>query len=154
VTSSIKLVLDEQQTLLNMQGDGERRYEHAAQTGASRLASINPIPDGDGDASTCPVCSSRLPEDDPTVGQMRRSLDQLRDQLTSVETARPRRAAALAELDQRATVLRQELRAVEAALAGIRAADAQAEADQRRAQAQAFIQGRIDLYLTRLHHAG
>jgi chromosome segregation ATPase len=82
-----------------------------------------------------------------------RSLDQLRDQLTSVETARPRRAAALAELDQRATAFRQELRAVETALAGIRAADAQAEADQHRAQAQAFTQGRIDLYFTRLRHA-
>jgi hypothetical protein len=30
--------------------------------------------------------------------------------------------------------------------------DAQAEADQRRAQAQAFPQGRIDIYLTRLRH--
>jgi hypothetical protein len=144
----------DQQALLNQQDDGERRYQRAAQGGASRLQSIDLIsPDGEETAEACPVCASPLTEPDPTAGQLRQSLEQLRSQLRSVDAARPRRAAALADLDSQATAARQELRAIDAALASLRATDAQNDADQRAARAQAFTQGRIDLYLARLSRA-
>jgi hypothetical protein len=147
--------IGDQQALLNQQDDGERRYQRAAQGGATRLQSIDLIPgDGDETAGVCPVCTSAMTEPDPTAGQLRESLEQLRGQLRSVDAARPRRVAALADLDNQAAAARQELRAIDTALAGLRAADAQYDADQQTARAQAFTQGRIDLYLTRQSPAG
>jgi hypothetical protein len=144
----------DQQALLNQQDDGERRYQRAAQVGAARLQSIDLIsPDTEGAAEVCPVCASALTEPDPTAGQLRQSLEQLRSQLRSVDAARPRRAAALADLDSRAAGARQELRAIDAALASPRSADAQDDSDQRTVRARAFTQGRIDLYLARLSRA-
>jgi Protein of unknown function (DUF3732) len=147
--------IGDQQALLNQQHDGELRYQRAAQGGAARLQSIDLIsPNGEQEtAGVCPVCDSLLTEPDPTAGQLRQSLEQLRSQLRSVDAARPRRAAALADLDNRATAARQELRAIDAALASLRAADPQSSSDQQAARSQAFTQGRIDLYLARLSRA-
>ena len=80
----------EQQALLNQQDDGERHYERAVQGGAARLQSIDLISsDGEEAAEVCPVCASSLTEPDPTAGQLRQSLEQLRSQLRSVDAARP-----------------------------------------------------------------
>jgi hypothetical protein len=147
--------LGDQRALLSRQHDGERDYRRAVQGGADRLQSIDLIAPDEGQdaAGVCPVCDSPLAEPDPAAGQLRETLDQLRNQLRSVETARPRRAAALADLDNRAAAARQELRAIDAALAGLRAANARNVSDQQGGQRQAFTQGRIDLYLTRLSRA-
>jgi hypothetical protein len=146
--------IGDQRALLGQQDDGERSYQRAAQGGAARLQSIDLISsDGEEIAGVCPVCASALTEPDPTAGELRQSLEQLRGQLRSVDAARPRRAAALADLDNRATAARQELRAIDAALASVRGADAQNDVDQRTVRAQAFTQGRVDLYLARLSRA-
>src|SRR5690606_8631742 len=82
------------------------------------------------------------------------TLDELRNQLRAVETAQPRRVAALSELDRRADSIRQELRSVDSALASMRAADVAIDATRSRREDQAFTKGRIDLYLTRLRQIG
>ena len=82
------------------------------------------------------------------------ALDDLRGQLLAVETACPRRVAALAELDRLADAARQDLRTVESAIAGLRAADNAVDESRVLAETQAFTKGRIDLYLTRLRRVG
>jgi hypothetical protein len=147
--------IGDQRELLTQQHDGERQYQRAAQGGAARLQSIDLIsPNGEQEAAgICPLCDSPLTEPDPTAGQLRQSLEQLRSQLRSVDAARPRRAAALGDLDNRATAARQELRAIDAALASLRPVDTQSGSDQQASRSQAFTQGRIDLYLARLSRA-
>jgi hypothetical protein len=144
----------EQRTLLDDQARGERDYQTTVRVGAGRLQSLELMqPDGHISADICPMCGNGLTEPDPQVGELRQTLDDLRGQLRAVETAQPRRVAALSELDRRTDDVRQELRSIEAALAGIRAADSANAANSQR-ENQAFTKGRIDLYLTRLRQIG
>ncbi|MGY4898648.1 DUF3732 domain-containing protein [Micromonospora aurantiaca (nom. illeg.)] len=147
--------IGEQRALLDDQVRGERDYQTAVRVGAGRLQSLELMqPDDHIGADTCPMCGNGLAEPDPQLGELQQTLDELRSQLRAVETAQPRRVAALGELDRRADGIRQELRSVDTALAGIRAADAAIDAARSRREDQAFTKGRIDLYLTRLRQAG
>ena len=62
--------------------------------------------------------------------------------------------AALAELDPPRDAAHQELRTVESAIAGLRAADNAIDESRVLAETQAFTKGRIDLYLTRPRRVG
>jgi len=146
---------NEQHALFTDQVRGEGAFESAVRVGVSRLQSLNLIPSGSGvGTDSCPMCGNVLEESDPEVADINRTLNDLRDQLQAVETARPRRVAALTELDRLTDTARQDLRTVDAALAGIRAADASVDAARAQSERQAFTKGRIDLYLTRLRHVG
>ncbi|WP_406106231.1 DUF3732 domain-containing protein [Micromonospora globbae] len=147
--------IGEQRALLDDQVRGERDYQTAVRVGVGRLQSLELVrPDAHIGADTCPMCGNGLAEPDPQLGELQQTLDDLRSQLRAVETAQPRRVAALGELDRRADGIRQELRSVEAALAGLRAADATIDAARSRREDRAFTKGRIDLYLTRLRQTG
>ncbi len=147
--------IGEQRALLDDQVRGERDYQTAVRVGAGRLQSLELVQPNDHiGADTCPMCGNVLAEPDPQLSELQQTVDDLRSQLRAVETARPRRVAALGELDRRADGIRQELRSVDAALAGIRAADAAVDAARSRGEDRAFTKGRIDLYLTRLRQAG
>jgi hypothetical protein len=147
--------LGEQRALLDDHARGAHDYQTAVRTGVGRLQSLNLMSPADSvGADTCPMCGSGLAESDPGIDELRQTLDDLRDQLRAVETAQPRRVAALGELDQRSDGIRQELRSVGAALAGIHAADATVGPARSSREDQAFTKGRIDLYLTRLRLFG
>ncbi|MEV6849385.1 DUF3732 domain-containing protein [Actinoplanes sp. NPDC051411] len=106
------------------------------------------------DHASCPMCGSELSEPDPEVAELQQTLDDLRSQLRAVDTARPRRIAALTELDRLADTARQELRTTESAIDGLRAAKNALDGSRRLAETQAFTKGRIDLYLNRIRRAG
>ena len=147
--------LGQQRALLDDQARGERDYQTAVRVGAGRLQSLDLVSsNGNGASDTCPLCGNGLDEPDPEVGELRQTLDELRGQLQDVETAQPRRVAALGELERRADGVRQDLRGVDTVLTSFRAADAAIDADRSRREDQAFTMGRIDLYLSRLQRAG
>lgn len=147
--------LRDQRILLDDQTRGERDYQTAVRVGAGRLQSLELIqPNGQSNVGTCPMCGNGLAEPDPQLDELRQTLEELQSQLRAVQTAQPRRVAALTELDRRADGVRQELRGVEAALDGMRAADNAIDAARNRREDQAFTKGRIDLYLTRLRQIG
>ncbi|MEV4465150.1 DUF3732 domain-containing protein [Micromonospora echinofusca] len=147
--------IGEQRALLDDQARGERDYQTAVRVGAGRLQSLELVqPNGHVDADICPICGNGLGEPDPQISELQQTLDDLRSQLRAVESAQPRRVAALDELERHADSVRQELRGADAALAGIRAADAALDAARSRGEDRAFTKGRIDLYLTRLRQAG
>jgi len=147
--------LGEQRALLDDHSRGAHYYQTAVRAGIGRLQSLDLMRPNDlVGANTCPMCGSGLAESDPEIGELRQTLDDLRDQLRAVESAQPRRVAALGELDRSSDDTRQELRSVDAALAGIRAADGTVGAARSLREDQAFTKGRIDLYLTRLRLFG
>jgi hypothetical protein len=95
------------------------------------------------------VCGSELDDPDPTPDQLRQSLQQLNDQLSGVDAARPARRAALQALDDQITSARTQLRTAEAALQALAAS--QTVTDQLPDTARRdFTRGRIHAILTKL----
>src|SRR3954451_25245738 len=103
--------------ILLQQNDTETDFAGAVRTQTARLTSLNLLglsangstsqATGDGaEPSPCPVCGSQLAAPDPTPAELRRSLQQLNDQLSGVDAARPARRAALQTLDEQASELR------------------------------------------------
>lgn len=144
----LHVISAERRLLLDAQAE-EHSYRAAASMQASRLASVELIPDGgagDQSAGTCPLCSSELENADASSGDLRTSLEDLRTQLTGLEAAQPTRRSALAKLDEQAAGLREELRALDAAaravVDGDDSVDAVAEDDRRE-----FTRGRISATL-------
>jgi hypothetical protein len=142
----------DQRSLLEDQSGGEQDYEGVVNTQLARLQSIDLLGEATDSGNTnCPICGTHLDEADPTIDQLRNAAQTLRLQLENVEAVRPRRAAALAELESQSDELRQELRVIEAALTGLAAQDEAVEEARQRAEQQAFTKGRIDKYLSDLH---
>jgi hypothetical protein len=141
--------------LLAQQATDEGAYESAVSIEADRLRAIEIIPSlkSTGTAA-CPVCGSDLGELDPSIADLRRAVDEVTSQLDLVTAVRPRRSAALGDLDREIERQREQLRGVEAALADARRLTTSQEAQATRAEAQAFIKGRIDATLSRLDLAG
>ena len=146
--------------LLLETADGEDGYRQAVEGQVGRLTSLDLLPDASGASgaatnessqadATCPLCSSRLAEPDPAVGEMRRSLEQLQRQLVGIDEARPARRLALSNLDEQGADLREELRSVDAALRALAEGDNQVDTvggEERRA----FTRGRISATLATL----
>jgi hypothetical protein len=144
--TSLKAVLADRDLLLD-QRDGESAYTGAVALHTGRLTSLELLPGEDevGDASSttehCPACGQHMEEPDSTAEGLRSSLTRLRSELAELRAAPPTRRAALQELDERATQLRDELAAVESALGALRGGqDATGEVEGSRA-AQDFTRG-------------
>ena len=145
----------EQRALFNEQARDESGYVSAARTGVGRLVSLDLIRPAQGhEEAHCPMCGSTLDEPDASIGELNAALVELRTQLSSVETAAPKRVAALARLDERADEIRRALRALDDTLAALRAADDSVDPARRLAELQAFTKGRIDLYLDKVRRVG
>ena len=146
--------------VLLQQNDTETDFAGAVRTQTARLTSLNLLglpangstsqaTDDSADPSPCPVCGSQLAAPDPTPAELRRSLQQLNDQLSGVDAARPARRAALQTLDEQASELRSQVRAAEAALQSVTAS--QSVTDQLPDTARRdFTRGRIHATLTAL----
>ncbi|WP_431236727.1 DUF3732 domain-containing protein [Mycolicibacterium aichiense] len=148
--------ISDERAILWDQVGSEEGYEDAVESQISRLRSIELVPTSRKipPAEDCPICGSTLVEPDATVRQLGNALDRLRTQLDGVRSARPRREAALRSLNDRADAARQQLRAIDAALADLAAGDRLAVSMSADAEEQAFRRGRIDALLTRLRPAG
>ncbi|WP_433177314.1 DUF3732 domain-containing protein [Actinoallomurus sp. CA-150999] len=148
-------VLADRSLLLEERSE-ESGYEGALRLQAGRLTTLNLIassapdssnPSGDG-ASACPACGQATAQPDPTVSNMRSSLERLQSQLANLAEARPARRNALAELDDQATTLRTEISSLEQALSSVRGSAI--ATDQIEADGRAFTRGRIDAILSRV----
>ncbi|OUC75706.1 DUF3732 domain-containing protein, partial [Streptomyces swartbergensis] len=85
---------------------------------------------------------------------MNQTLNDLRGQLTSVHTVRPRREQTLRELTDQADTAREELRGVEGALNSLAELEARRNRFRAQAEEQAFLRGRIDAQLSQLPDTG
>lgn len=148
-------VLSAERQLLLETFDGEDDYRGAVEAQAGRLASLSLLPDRSvsqaqaPDTHSCPVCGSALDEPDPRPEDMQSALEQLQRQLAGIDEARPARRTALADLDDRAAGLRDQLRAADAAMHALIEGDGAVETvagEERRA----FTRGRISAILTTL----
>ncbi|MCC6639649.1 MAG: DUF3732 domain-containing protein [Deltaproteobacteria bacterium] len=140
--------LADDKALLDDQRSEEADYQRVVNTQIARLQSLDLLGSPTGDATYCAVCGSELPEPDPTAEELRTAAEQLAQQLSDVEATRPRRQTVLAELNEQTDEVRQQLRTVEGALAGLTAAAAGGDLIRHRADERAFTRGRIDQYLS------
>ncbi len=146
--SELRLALraaGEQAALLDSMDGDEQQYESVVGQQISRLKSLDLLGDVDS-GGTCPVCGSRT-DDDASVDELRRAAEDLGAQLASVEAIRPRRRQVAGELAQQIDGLREQLRAADAALAGLDATETRGSGVGSRAEQQAFTRGRIQYFI-------
>jgi hypothetical protein len=136
-----------QTELLRSMSSDEHAYTGVVDQQISRLSSIHLLGDADDGGSVCPVCARGLEHDDVSVQELEDVAGQLASQLEDVESIRPRRKEALAELTATIDQLREKLRAVDDALVGLAEQDEQAGTDHSTAESQAFTRGRIQHFL-------
>ncbi|GAB3066383.1 DUF3732 domain-containing protein [Micromonospora schwarzwaldensis] len=152
--------LHAERDVLLQQNDTETDFAGAVRLQSARLASLNllGLPANSNPATAtdtidetlpCPLCGSQLTEPDPSPEQLRQSLVQLTSQLNGVDAARPARRAALQALDERATSLRNELRAAEGVIQALTASQTITEQLPDTARRD-FTRGRIHATLAAL----
>ncbi|MEV6534896.1 DUF3732 domain-containing protein [Streptomyces sp. NPDC051639] len=149
--------ISEQRQFLIRQEAEEDSYTQLVQRGVSRLHAVDLLPADTGpraESAACPLCGSHLPQPDRAVADMHRTLDDLRNQLTSVGTVRPRREQTLRELADQADTAREELRGVEGALNSLAELEVGRTRFRAQAEEQAFLRGRIDVHLSQLPDTG
>jgi len=148
----LRAVAEERKLLtdLGVEADGYRR---AVSRGMSRLSALELVADGGVGEEVCPVCGNVMEEADPTVAEMQHTLQELREQLDTVQASQPRREHALRELDQAALEMRQQLRGIEGALSVLAEEREQHAGLLGQAETQAYVRGRIDAYLDQIDTA-
>jgi hypothetical protein len=118
--SQLGSVMDDWALLLD-RAESERDFEGAVELHAGRLTSLDLLPavaEGAESAnSECPVCGSDLDVPDPMVSALAERLQTLRNELTLLGAAPESRRQVLIALESAADRFRQELAAVEAAVA-------------------------------------
>lgn len=139
--------IGEQVVLLQQVESDGTEYGTAVARQVSRLNSINLLGSRGVSDETCPICGSHLPEPDPNIEDLRRDVEELENQLRTLEVATPARRSALGRLESQADAVRQELRGVEAAIAGM-ASTAEAMGEGRGStELQTFYRGRVQQFL-------
>ncbi|MER5698978.1 DUF3732 domain-containing protein [Streptomyces mirabilis] len=149
--------ISEQRQFLIRQEAEEDSYTQVVQRGISRLHAVDLLPADTGpraEEEACPLCGSHLPQPDHAVEDMHQTLNDLRGQLTSVRTVRPRREQTLRELADQADTAREELRGIEGALNSLAELEAGRTRFRVQAEEQAFLRGRIDAHLSQLPDTG
>jgi hypothetical protein len=137
----------EERALLESLDSDEAGYEAVVGQQLSRLRSLDLLGDDGGDAASCPVCGSTLPEEDPHVEELRQAAADLQSRIGGLDALRPRRREALGAVSSRTEELRQSIRSVDDAIQAFRT-DQRTVRDARQAAAQqTFLQGRIQQYL-------
>jgi hypothetical protein len=133
--------------ILRSAGADENAYEGVVDQQISRLASIGLFEGEESEIGMFPVCTQKLPNDDPSGDQLRLVASELTAQLEDVESIRPRRSAAIKDFDKTIDDLRQELRAVDAAIIGIDEQQRTISTERSTAESQAFTRGRLQQFL-------
>jgi hypothetical protein len=132
--------------LLLDERESEGAYDDSLESQVGRLAALNLLPVHSADDRACPLCNQTMRVQDPTVAQMTERLTTLREELRDVAVHRPGTQKAVAVADARIADVRQELNEIDAALTASANADAAASLES----AQEFVRGRVDAILSRL----
>lgn len=144
----LERVMDDRALLLD-RVDSEREFAGAVELHAGRLTSLDLLSsDGDGDRAGCPVCGSRLEHPDPSAEMLAERLQELREELTSLDAAPESRRRILLALEAEADRLRLELAAVESSVDALNAADQTARAQGDADAARNYTRGRIEALLS------
>lgn len=154
----LREVADQRALLLGEIGS-EDGFEDAVEGQLSRLRAVDVVPSREDESSApddaaCPVCGSELEEPDATLDQLGDAVDRLRRELAGVQAIRPRRDAALRDLEIRAETARERLRVLDAALTEILVGNRSAVGARSQLEEQAFRRGRIDALLSRMRPSG
>lgn len=145
----LERVMDDRALLLD-RVDSEREFAGAVELHAGRLTSLDLLPkqDEQSDGSGCPVCGSLLEESDPSAEMLAGRLQELREELTSLDAAPESRRRVLTVLETEADRLRQELAAVETSVDALNVADQAARAQRDADAARNYTRGRIEALLS------
>ncbi|QLL08767.1 DUF3732 domain-containing protein [Mycobacterium vicinigordonae] len=141
--------MDDRALLLD-RAESERDFADAVELHAGRLTSLELLPAAENveaEHNACPVCGSGLDVSDPTATALAERLQELRSELTLLEAAPESRRRVLIAIETEADRLRQELGAVEAAVAALDAADQTARAQREADAAKNYTRGRIGAFL-------
>lgn len=122
-------------------------FEGEAREQQARLASIGLVGHDTHGHETCPLCDSQLAVAVPSVHEIRRSLDRLDRQLSTVRRDNPRLLAQIAELEKNRTTLEEELTVVQRDITMRIADNERLRIEQDLFTEQARVAGRIDYYL-------
>ncbi|MBT2502831.1 DUF3732 domain-containing protein [Curtobacterium sp. ISL-83] len=134
-------------TLLLEASSGAFGYESAIEQQAGRLQSLQLVGESVAEHRNCPLCQQALHGDDPIPQQLAERLSTLRDDIRHLSTATPGRQRALADARAQIATLRDQLVAVDAALATATAADPAGGEQLGDLASRAFVRGRIDATL-------
>jgi hypothetical protein len=134
------------QALLQEFGRARDAFSIETNEQRARLATLNLLPDGDGE-DACPVCGSVLDEPDPDMAKLTSQLRSLEAELTGVSQMEPRTRSMLEQSTQLVDRLTQEIRAVSGALADLDHQEQSARRLASLAARRAHTQGLIEEYL-------
>lgn len=122
-------------------------FETEASEQQARLASIELVPHDTAGHETCPLCDSQLATAVPAVDEIRRSLNRLDRQLSTVRRDNPRLQGQIAELEAKRTTLEDELGVVQGDITTRIADNERLRIEQDQFTEQARVAGRIGYYL-------
>lgn len=143
----LERVMDDRALLLD-RVDSERDFAGAVELHAGRLTSLDLLPThGNGNDAGCPVCGSHLEQPDPSAEMLAERLQELREELTSLDAAPESRRRILVALEAEADRLRQELSAVESSVDALNVADQTGRAQRDVDAARNYTRGRIEALL-------
>jgi hypothetical protein len=146
LTVDLRALADRAEILRQRNAD-QGDYQTELREQAARLETLGILPEtGEGDAHHCPVCGSAIEQADATVEALAQSASETRAELDGALSAAPGRRQALADLEERARGMRQELRDVHSGLSALAADRAEIEQFRETAMARAYVKGRIAQY--------
>lgn len=122
-------------------------FEAEAREQQARLSAIGLVSGDGGAADRCPLCESHLPTPVPSVTEIKRSLNGLERQMSSVRRDNPRLQKRLAELEAKRQDIEGRLKTVQQDLALRIADNERLRIQQNEFTEQARVAGRIGYYL-------
>lgn len=145
---ALERVMDDRALLLD-RVDSEREFAGAVELHAGRLTTLDLLPkqNAQSDVSGCPVCGSLLEESDPSAEMLAARLQELREELTSLDAAPESRRKVLTALETEADRLRQELAAIETSVDALNVADQTARGQRDSDAARNYTRGRVEALL-------
>lgn len=129
----------------------ERSFSREATEQQARLKQIG-IFEGTAPGETCPLCAHALTDanTEPSFSQLKGALTTVSTRLEAVTRSEPQMERAVAELEEKAAAIQQQLTQNRGELEAVRSANEQIGRAQDDATKQAHVLGRISLYLESL----
>lgn len=144
--SQLESVMDDRALLLD-RVDSEREFAGAVELHAGRLTSLELLPQEERGGTGCPICGGLLEQPDPSVEMLAARLQELREELSSLDAAPESRRKILVALESEADRLRHELGGVESAVDALNVSDQTARAQRESDAGRNYTRGRIEALL-------
>lgn len=125
-------------------------YSDEQREQAGRLQSLGLFEESSVDEGTCVLCKSRLRKPPPSVSELRLALEGVGFRLKSLATGAPHLQALVADLEQKAHGLRDQLEENRRQLESVYASQERLQQLRDMAARRAMVLGRISLYLETL----